>query len=226
MIESGRLTAAIGSSRSGKSAYIQSTIAGEKRLLVWDVKGEYPGCVRARSKAELIAMVKKSSGKAGRIAFYPPTLADFDYFCRAAGVWVKAQSAAGFGCSLVFEETADVTSPGKAPESYGILLRRYLSYGVNIYAVTQRPAESDKTAVGNASIVRICRLQLSRDRKSAANDTGVPLDVVSGLRADQDNKRFDFVHCDTGAGTYRRGLMTIKAGKPAFGFTGKAIQMT
>jgi len=220
-LKAGKLTAAIGASRSGKSAFVLNEIKGRDRVLVWDVKGEYSGFIQCRSKAQLFKAVN-APGNKGRIAFVPPSLDDFDYFCRLAAAWVKLNCGAGHRTALVFEETADVTSPGKAPQSYGILLRRFLSYGVDIYAITQRPAESDKTAVGNASIVRVCRLQLARDKKSAAADTGIPLPVITSLKADQDRGRFDFVHADTGAGNYRQGLLTFSAvGKAKFKMTGE-----
>lgn len=218
-MRAGKLTAAIGASRSGKSAFVLDEIKGRDRVLVWDVKGEYSGFIQCRNKSQLFKAVNKPGNK-GRIAFVPQSLDDFDYFCRLAGAWVKLNYGHGHKTALVFEETADVTSPGKAPQSYGILLRRFLSYGVDIYAITQRPAESDKTAVGNASVVRVCRLQLARDKKSAASDTGVPLPIVSSLRADQDTGRFEFVHVDTGGGHYRQGVLTFPRGKASFKLTG------
>jgi len=215
-IKSGRLTAAIGSSRSGKTQFVSSQIAGKSRVLIWDIKGEYPAKYRARTKKELGQIIKATAGKPGIVAMTADRLSDFDYFCRAAQIWVKSHYVAGQNCVLIFEETADVTSPGKAPEGYGVILRRFLSYGVDIYAITQRPAESDKTAVGNASIIRVCRLQLARDRKSVATDTGLPLSDIESLRADQERGEFDYLHADTGRGKYFAGRLTFAAGKPKF----------
>lgn len=215
-MKSGKLTAAIGSSRSGKTQYVTSQTKSAKRVLIWDIKGEYPGVQRAKTQAGLLSMIKGAMGKPGKIAFTPDSISDFGFFCKCAQVWVKSQYKAGFNSVLIFEETADVTSPGKAPDEYGVILRRYLSYGVDIYAITQRPAESDKTAVGNASIVRICRLQLDRDRRSAASDTGVPLSVLDALRADQDTGVFDYVTVDTGKGKWRSGRLSFVGGKPRF----------
>ncbi len=220
-MKAGKLTAAIGASRSGKSAFVMNEIKSHKRVLVWDVKGEYDGFLQCRSKVEL-ARAAKRSGVNAKIAFIPPELSDFDYFCECAQLWVELNYSRSRNCALVFEETADVTSPGKAPQSYGILLRRFLSYGVDIFAITQRPAESDKTAVGNASIVRVCRLQLARDKKSASGDTGIPYSVITALKANQDTGQFDFVHADTGAGHYRLGRLSFtQAGKPVFKNFGK-----
>lgn len=215
-IKSGRLTAAIGSSRSGKTQYVTNQIKGQNRVLIWDIKGEYPAKYRARSPAQLMKMVKALAGKPGVIAYTANKLSEFNFFCRLAQSWVKSHYVIGKNCVLIFEETADVTSPGKAPEDYGVILRRYLSYGVDIYAITQRPAESDKTAVGNASIIRVCRLQLARDRKSVASDTGLPLSVIESLKADQEKGHFDYLHADTGRGIWLGGCLTFPKGKPKF----------
>jgi len=215
-VKSGRLTAAIGSSRSGKTQYVASQLKGKNRVLIWDIKGEYPVKYRARNPAQLMQIVKSLAGKPGVIAYTADKLSEFDFFCRVAQSWVKSHYVVGQNCVLIFEETADVTSPGKAPEAYGVILRRYLSYGVDIYAITQRPAESDKTAVGNASIIRICRLQLARDRKSVASDTGLPLSAIEELKADQEKGGFDYLHADTGRGLWSEGQLTFPRGKPKF----------
>ena len=215
-MRSGRLIAAIGSSRSGKSQYVTREISGEKRVLIWDVKGEYKAQYRATTRAELASLLKKYVGKPAVIAFVPVRLSDFSFFCKAAQIWVRSHFAVKQQSVLIFEETADVTSSGKAPEEYGIILRRYLSYGVDIYAITQRPAESDKTAIGNASVVHICRLQMDRDRKAASNDSGVPIDEIRKLRADQDKSQFDYISVDTGRGYYRSGVLTFSRNKAKF----------
>ena len=109
-----------------------------------------------------------------------------------------------------------MTNPGKAPEHYGMILRKALSSGVDIYAITQRPAESDKTAIGNASVVHVCRMQLDRDRKAVARDTGIPLAAIEMLRADKEKGRFDYIHADTGVGKYQTGCLTFSRGRPIF----------
>jgi len=215
-VKSGRLTAAIGSSRSGKTQYVTNQIKGKNRVLIWDIKGEYPAKYRARNPAQLVQIIKGLAGKPGVIAYTANKLSEFDFFCRVAQSWVKSHYVVGQNSVLIFEETADVTSPGKAPEEYGVILRRYLSYGVDIYAITQRPAESDKTAVGNASIIRVCRLQLARDRKSVASDTGLPLSDVENLKADQEKSRFDYLQADTGRGFWVSGVLTFSNNKPKF----------
>lgn len=186
--------------------------------MVWDVKGEYPAKHRARNPAQLVRLVRALKGKPGIIAYtYSKNInEEFRFFCQVAQTWVKSHYLVNENSVLIFEETADVTSPAKAPEEYGIILRRFLSLGVDIYALTQRPAESDKTAVGNASIVHVCRLQLARDRKAASDDTGLPRELINRLRADQEKKVFDYVTVDTGRGFYRQGVLTFPRKKPKF----------
>lgn len=219
-VESGRLKALVGSSRSGKSVECQDNIKKFDRQLIWDIKGEYPVQHRAHTRAELANLIKTLKGKPGKIAFtYGENISlekAFDFFCRVAQSWVKSHYVAGKNCALAFEETADVTNPGKAPDAYGVILRQYLGYGAFIFAITQRPAESDKTAIGNASQVHICRLQRHDDRVSVSKDTGVPLSVIEGLRADQDKKVFDYVRVDTGRGLYKGGKLTFPSNKAKF----------
>jgi len=216
-MRAGKLHAVTGVSRSGKSAWVKHRLGDYSRILIWDVKGEYAGVTfRPGSKRDLATCIKGLAGKPGAVAYTAASLADFDYFCRAAQAWIKSQYMAGKCCALVVEETADVTSPSKAPDAYGILLRRFLAYGVDIFAITQRPAESDKTSIGNASQVHICRMTLDRDRKTVAANTGVPLEKIEALKADQDAGRFDYISADLGRGQYRAGVLTWANNRPKF----------
>ena len=216
-MRAGKLYAVTGASRSGKSAFTKHRLADYSRVLVWDVKAEYQGVdYRPKTKADLAKCVQGMGGKPGAIAYTPGNLKEFDFFCRAAAPWIKAQYLAGKPCALVIEETADVTTPSKAPAAYGIILRRYLAYGVDIFAITQRPAESDKTSIGNASQVHICRMMLDSDRKSVAANTGIPLDAIAALKADQDSGRFDYISADLGAGKWRAGVLTWPNKRPKF----------
>jgi hypothetical protein len=215
-VKSGEITAVIGASRGGKSQYVFKEIASEKRLLVWDVADEYPTTIKARTQRELINALKNTLGKPGRISFVGRGKSDFDFFCRVAQTWVLAQYQSANSCSLVFEETADVTNPTKAPENYGIILRRFLRYGVNIYAITQRPAESDKTAIGNASIIHCTRLKRENDRKSVANDSSIPLDELTALVSDREAGRFEYIHALPDLGTWKKGALTFVNNRAKF----------
>lgn len=218
-IESGKLRVYVGKSRSGKTQKAMADLARFKYQLVWDCEGQYKATYRLRTiadlKRNLARYLKKLPGRAERIC-YTGRLDDFNQFCQLAFIWVRALAHYGQRSAIVFEETADVTSPGKAPEHYGILLRRGLKYGVELMCITQRPSESDKTSIGNANITHICAMKRDKDRKYMAEDTGVPIDVLQGLRANQDAGQFDFVHVDDGQGFYMTGQLTFPSGKPKF----------
>jgi hypothetical protein len=214
-MESGKLYALCGASRSGKTQKALDLIRGKTHGLIWDVEGQYQADIRITNQKELARVIFSSVGKRGIIA-YTGRLEDFDFFCKLAFWYVRAQFSQNIRTFVVFEETADVTSPGKAPEDYGILLRRGLKYGVDLIAITQRPAESDKTAMGNASMIHVCRMSLPRDRTYMANTTGISIKEIEKLRADQDAGLFDYFTVDIGRGKYLRGELSFKRNKPVF----------
>ncbi len=215
-IKSGKLFALVGRSRSGKTQKALALIQGIPCVLVWDVEEQYENVThRATSQGQLVKLVKQCAGKRAVIGF-TGNLSDFNFFCKTAFWFVRKCGEMGKKSGVVFEETADVTSPNKAPEHYGIILRRGLKYGCDLFAITQRPAESDKTSVGNASIVHICAIKLPIDRKYMSDMTGVPLERIRGLVADQDNGKFDYLTVDDNSSTYDAGQLTFPNNKPKF----------
>lgn len=202
----GKLHAVAGASRSGKTAWVGQQVAGARRLLVWDYKAEWflrYRCRRVASLQELAALVRPGAPPA-RLSFSPPPpvvmdAAVFDAFCRLAFVWLRTDVG-----TLVVEETASVTSPGKAPPAWGNILRMGLGFGCDIYAITQRPAESDKTAFGNASVLHTHRLARAADRKFMASEMDVPLAQISALQPLQWVQRDAFGQVRTGALTFKK----------------------
>ena len=73
---------------------------------------------------------------------------------------------------IVADETAGVTHPGKAPPGWHRLLAQGMELGISIMAITQSPAESDKTAMRNASLIRSYALRLPTDRAAMARYIG------------------------------------------------------
>ena len=209
MIKPGIIAAAAGSSQSGKTAWVKHKLARHARSLTWDIEGQYPGQV-VKSKKELIKLVRKIGGGPGVIAYRPRDFADFDFFCDVAYAWGLLGEKAGKPTAVCVEETSDVTSPGKAPLPWGMLLRRGKKRGISIYAITQRLAESDKTAIGNADYIHCCRLVLASDRKYMAEMLDVPLDQVKNLRSDQGKKVFDYIQRDLGNGNTVAGKLNYK----------------
>lgn len=176
----GRLVLVTGSSRSGKTAWVAQQVDRYGPLLVWDSVGEWSdryGCKRIGSVRGLADAVTGPAG-AGRLALdVPVTAGNFEAFARLAMIAAKLRD----GLRIVVEELADVTTPGKAPAAWGELCRKGLRYGPEIFAITQRPAESDKTAAGNASLIHAHRMALARDRAYMAALLDVPVSRVEKL---------------------------------------------
>lgn len=207
-MQDGVLYVATGSSRSGKTAWIKKRIARARRLLVWDPKpdycaGKYPlkNVHVVRTKAELFKAVQVKGP--ARIVFHTRTdPALFGWWSRCAYVFARLAPAV-----IVAEETADVTSPGKAPMYWGELCRKVLGTGSDLYAVTQRPAESDKTAVGNAGVFHVCRMSRRKDRKYMAEELDVAESSIASLKADEAVGLFEFIEKDMRTHVVKRGKM-------------------
>lgn len=204
----GELIAVTGASRSGKTAWTRQAVRAAPRLLVWDVKGEWaawPELVRVESWSALAAVIRRGPGEyetaPGRYAFVPPR-ADretFDWFAGMAFWWGCAAPAV-----IVAEELPDVTGQGKAETAWGAMLRRGLGAGVTIYALTQSPAESDKTTLRNAGRVHTGRLGFDRDEEYLARLLKCDLVHVQALTP------LDFLERDA-AGRVTRGRLKFNA---------------
>jgi hypothetical protein len=172
-----------GSRGSGKTGWTRQRCEGAERLLVWDSVGEWSRdrLVRpVRSLTELHRLITADLANPGpfRYGYTGPVNAKtFNTFCKLAFVWMKASP----GGVLVVEELADVTSPAKAPEGWGEIVRKGRHYSGCIYGLTQRPAESDKTLAGNADVIHCGRLSFPTDRKTLAEYLDVPVDQVTAL---------------------------------------------
>ncbi len=171
----GKLVFSIGASRSGKTQFVMTQVRASRRLLVWDVEGEYAakhGLTVAEGKAALLAALKAATGPA-RIAYHPKSLKEFDFFCRCAFNWSRQAQA-----DIVCEELAASTNAVKAGGAWGVLVTRGLKYGTNIYAVVQRAQETDKSVLGNASVINICRPNTRRDAEYIAGVLGLELSDI------------------------------------------------
>lgn len=178
--QDGRLVVVTGASRSGKTLWTRRRVERAPRLLVWDSVGEWSdigNCERITDSRELVRRCSPPA-RSERLAFVAPiTAGSFDLFCRLAWVWVRVAPGV-----LVIEELADVTSPGKAPAAWGELVRKGLRYGVHIYALTQRPAESDKTVMGNATAVHCHRMARAADRAYMAREMDIEQQQLDALK--------------------------------------------
>jgi len=199
--------AILGASGSGKSSLMKLELLASRppRLLVWDPKGEYaalappvPGDRRAPSSLDNLIRKTLQQGERGSFALsFRPVLArrmmrdQFNVFCLTA-------ERAG-NCFVLVDELADVTEPGWAPEGWERLTRQGRHAGLTIRGASQRPAEIDKSFLGNASRIACFRMNAEGDVKLLARILGVedrtvrelaPLewierDMLTGARTDK-----------------------------------------
>jgi hypothetical protein len=183
--DDGRLVVIAGASRSGKTAWTIRQVGKAARALAWDPEDQWaglPGWRRVTSRDELLRLTLAAGRGPGRFAYVaggdPDAIKkDFGFFAGVAMYWGRYLGP----MVVVAEELADVTNQGKAPGSWGILLRRGLKRGISIYAISQRWAEADKTAMGNASEYVIFRMSSRDDVAYMARKTRVPVAELESL---------------------------------------------
>jgi hypothetical protein len=175
----GRLYVISGASRSGKTALCTRLLKSERRAVAWDPEDQWaslPGWRKVTNRRELFEAMRTPGYM--RLAYVcgGDLKAEFDFLCACV------LHAGRFVAPLVFvaEELADVTTPAKAPNNWGILVRRGLKRGISIYAISQRWAEADKTAFGNASEYIVFPSRAD-DIGYIARKTGLPEIEVAAL---------------------------------------------
>lgn len=177
----GKLSVIAGASRSGKTAWTVKQVRRARRVIVWDPEDQWSqltGYQKITSAADLVQAVTTIKG-AAKLAFVAGGKLgkSFDHWARCAMYWGRFMGP----CAAVAEELADVSTPGKAPDQWGLLIRRGLKRGIDIYAVSQRWAEADKTAVGNASRFVVFRSN-GDDVDYLARKTRVQVATIEGLK--------------------------------------------
>ena len=199
----GKVWVVSGSSRNGKSVCVQSEIMDFDFILVWDVDGEYTknewpegGLVTVNDLNSLYTLISEKGNKPLRIAFQPASLEVFDDFCEMAIAWGTDIQAAGVGeLAVVVEETADISSPGKATGNFRILIGRGMKRGITLFCVTQRPSESEKTSLGNAKYIVTYYMTRDNDKNYMAKEIGCKPEDIDELapyyylKKDVDNRK-------------------------------------
>lgn len=208
-VKRAHIVAAMGSSGSGKTAYVKQAIAGESRLLVWDCMDEY-GDIAQRAP-DLSAMVQCiAKREAFRIRYVPhgspkELARRFDTFCQVA-------YAAG-DLAMVVEELQTVTQPTWAPARWSDCTLRGRHKRMRVYGISQRPASVDKNFLSNATSIRTGRLNFADDARCMAKMLGVRDADVLAL------KPLQWIERDMHTGETSRGVLTFekkpaKRGKP------------
>jgi hypothetical protein len=184
----GRLTVVSGASRCGKSTQVAREVATENRILAWDPEDQWSqlkGFRKVTTRRELLQAIQTKGHM--RIAYVAggDLKAEFDFWCGCvmyAGRYVAPLTA-------IAEELADVTGSGKGAGNWGILCRRGLKRGINIFAISQRWAEADKTALGNVSEYLVF-LSRGEDIDYIARKSRIPVEEIESLVA------FEFIRYD------------------------------
>lgn len=212
----GRLVVVAGASRTGKTAWVRKhveNVTKARRVIAWDPEDQWarlPGWRRVTTRADLLQAIKAPG--AAKVAYVAggDLAAEFNFWAgcvQYSGRYIEP-------CAAIAEELADVTTPSKAPGNWGILLRRGLKRGITIYAISQRWAEADKTAVGNASSFVMFRMSSGDDVRYMARKTKVPYEELVGLKTDffagtEHVKEAYFVHFDCLRGNIERGSLSF-----------------
>ncbi len=178
------ILAIIGSTGSGKSLYLKGQLSKKKppRLLVWDPMREYDamGRVYAGKLSPLVTDLA-DAGSRGRFAFvYQPDNTNVKRFERQFAVVCGMAIAAG-NCTLLVEELALVTKAGFSPPRWMEAVTGGRHRGLSLIGTTQRPALVDKTFFGNATVIRVGRLNAGSDKRVMADALDVPVDDLTAL---------------------------------------------
>lgn len=175
----GRMIVIGGASRSGKTAYAVLLVANSRRVWAWDPDDQWaqlPGWTRVTRRSQLEALMKQKGPQ--KVAYVYPGFEDikegFEFWAGCVLHAVRYVEP----LDAVAEELADVTTSSKAPGSWGILIRRGLKRGLNLYPISQRWQEADKTAIDNASSFVFFRHNGKRAPRYLHELTEVPIDMI------------------------------------------------
>lgn len=180
----GTLHVVTGASRSGKTSWIAKRVQRARRLFVWDTVGEWAEKFHCEPvwSFDVLADAVKPRARPRRIAWQPMggiLDVQFEGFCQLTYIAMRAHPGE---VTLIIEELADVTHPGKAPPAWGVIVRRGLRYGPQLYGVTQRPTESDKTIMGNASIFHCHSMARADDARYMAKEMRIDQARIDALK--------------------------------------------
>lgn len=177
---SGKIFIVTGRSQSGKSHAVNAMLAGKKCVLVYDPKAltsDYPSITRVDTVGGLVGHVQKGIT---RVRVLDPSREKFDLWCRTVFEIVKRVPGEWW---LVADELSSVTSPAKAPNGWHVVCSQIKGYGANVIAITQRPAESDKTCFGNADVFLAFHSPRKKDRQYMAEEMDISPDMIANLPA-------------------------------------------
>jgi len=168
---SARITGVFGATGTGKSIWTRQQLRTPRRnrLVIWSPKEREDGYAGAFDAPALTSMadVYARMNAAGptspfRLVFVPAlarkrAVVQFDALCAAV---LKLGNI-----TLVVEELHTVTSASWAPDQWSALTLMGRSAGVEIFALSQRPASVDKDLFSNCSMIHSGRVMYEDDAK-------------------------------------------------------------
>lgn len=175
----GRLIVVSGASRCGKTTLVARMVRHMRRVVAWDPEAQWcelPGFRKITSRSEFLKAIQTPGHMKLAYVAGGDLKEEFNFWCGC--VFHAGRFIAPLDC--IAEEIADVTTSAKAPGNWGILLRRGLKRGINIYAISQRWAEADKTAIGNCSEFVIFASR-GDDVAYISKKTRIPLEEIEAL---------------------------------------------
>lgn len=181
------MLAAFGARGTGKTAWVKQQLAAlpQSRVIIWDFKHDPSLTDTGTAYRELPKFIQAMKAPAFRLRYlvdYGQDFApQFDLFCRAA-----------FHCGnlvMFVDELPEVTKANSAPAAW----RRCVNVGrdytgadgkrraLTIIGAGQRPAECDKSFIGNADVIHTGRLANSADAKALAPSIGCHFSQLLGM---------------------------------------------
>jgi len=176
------LVAVIGARKTRKTTQVKDWLkkTPPRRLLIWDPIGgvqfgyDAVGTV-FDDRTKLIDYVGARPSFA--VVFHPGKLSTyeekFNWFCLLASELKNL--------TVVVDELADVTSPSWAPDAWREITRKGGNYGIASFGITQRPAEVDKTFLGNCSFIHCRRCNDEASIRTMAGYLRLPYADVAAL---------------------------------------------
>lgn len=162
MIKDAAIECVFGFRGAGKTTYIRSRIANNKRLIVFDPVGEYGeagkrGGIRPVSAHDLVPALRRARKMNMRLAYTPPPGLESSHLDTLCGLLMAYQEPYKAGVdtrkiTLVIDE-ADTAYGHKAKPGHAFetVIRRGRHWGIEVIAATQFPTQVKPDLRRNAS---------------------------------------------------------------------------